>query len=46
MEVLLRLLDLTDKQVAVVAVNSQHAAFDRTLQAGDSVAVYPPVAGG
>jgi len=43
---LLQQLDLPEKKVAVVAVNTQHATPDRQLQAGDSIAIYPPVAGG
>lgn len=43
---LLQHLDLPEKKVAVVAVNTQHAALDRQLQAGDTIAIYPPVAGG
>ena len=43
---LLGQLELTTKEVAVVAVNTQHATQDRPLEAGDEVAIYPPVAGG
>ncbi len=43
---LLQQLNLTAKEVAVVAVNTQHAAQDRPLEAGDSIAIYPPVGGG
>lgn len=43
---LLQQLRLTTKEVAVVAVNTQHAARDRRLEAGDEIAIYPPVGGG
>lgn len=43
---LLERLSLTRKEVAAVAVNTQHAAQDRVLEPGDQVAIYPPVAGG
>ena len=43
---LLQQLNLPEKKVAVVAVNSEYAAHDRKLQAGDAISIYPPVAGG
>jgi molybdopterin converting factor small subunit len=43
---LLEQLELTTKEVAVVAVNMQYAAQDRPLEAGDEIAIYPPAAGG
>jgi len=43
---LLEHLDLPARRVAVVAVNGEHAAPERPLQPGDSIAIYPPVAGG
>lgn len=43
---LLKHLNLPEKKVAVVAVNSEYAPHDRQLQAGDAVLIYPPVAGG
>ena len=43
---LLQQLNLPEKKVAVVAVNSEYAALDRQLQAGDAISIYPLVAGG
>ncbi len=43
---LLQQLNVTTKEVAVVAVNTRHAAQDRPLKAGDEIAIYPLVAGG
>ena len=43
---LLQQLDLTANEVAVVAVNGYQAPQDRPLRTGDSISIYPPVAGG
>ena len=43
---LLRALQLPLNKVAVVAVNTRHAAHDQVLLPGDEICIYPPVAGG
>lgn len=43
---LLQHLNLPEKKVAVVAVNSEYSTHDRQLRSGDAIAIYPPVAGG
>ena len=43
---LLEYLNLPEKKVAVVVVNSEYAPRDRQLQAADAILIYPPVAGG
>ena len=39
-------LDIPDREVKVVFVNNRHAARDRELGEGDTLALFPPIGGG
>ena len=39
-------LDIPDREVKIIFVNSRHAARDRMLEEGDTLALFPPIGGG
>lgn len=42
----LRSIDITDDEVAILLVNGQDGRFDQILVEGDYLSVFPPVGGG
>lgn len=43
---LLERLQIRPHEVGISMVNGRHASLERTLAEGDSVALFPPIAGG
>ncbi len=39
-------LNISEKEAAIVFINSRHAGFERVLQDGDILGMFPPVGGG
>jgi molybdopterin converting factor small subunit len=39
-------LNIPDKEVKIIFVNSRHAVRDRKLEDGDTLALFPPIGGG
>jgi molybdopterin converting factor small subunit len=42
----LQLLKIPEAMPKIVLVNGRHAEFDRVLAEGDTVSIFPPIAGG
>jgi sulfur-carrier protein len=40
------MLNIPEKEAAIIFVNSRHAGFDTVLKEGDTLAIFPPVGGG
>jgi sulfur carrier protein ThiS len=43
---LLRKIGISSSDVAITLVNGQHVQLDHTLHEGETVAIFPPIAGG
>jgi sulfur carrier protein len=43
---IVRLLEIPEKEAAIIFINSRHAEFDTVLHEGDILAIFPPVGGG
>ena len=43
---LLNKLGIKEEEVALIIVNGMHSDVDRKLEEGDTLALFPPVAGG
>jgi sulfur-carrier protein len=43
---LVKMLQIPDKEAAIIFVNSRHAEFSAVLKEGDTLAIFPPVGGG
>ncbi len=43
---LVKMLQIPDKEAAIIFVNSRHAEFPTVLKEGDTLAIFPPVGGG
>ncbi len=41
-----RMLDLPEKEVALILVNHRHVEMDHVLADGETLALFPPVGGG
>ncbi len=39
-------LNILEKEAAIIFVNSRHADFETVLKEGDTLAIFPPVGGG
>ena len=42
----IRLLDISEKEITLAFVNGRHAELDTKLMEGDTLALFPPVGGG
>jgi sulfur-carrier protein len=40
------LLNIPEKEAAILFINSRHAELDTVLHEGDTLAIFPPVGGG
>ncbi len=40
------MLNIPEKEAAIIFVNSRHAEFETVLKEGDTLAIFPPVGGG
>ena len=40
------MLNIPEKEAAIIFVNSRHAEFGTVLKEGDTLAIFPPVGGG
>jgi molybdopterin converting factor small subunit len=43
---LLKKIGINPSEVAIILVNGQHVELDQTLSEGETVAFFPPIAGG
>lgn len=43
---IVKLLEIPEKEAAILFVNSRHARLDTILEEGDALAIFPPVGGG
>jgi molybdopterin synthase sulfur carrier subunit len=43
---LIKMLEIPEKEAAIIFVNSRHAEFHTILRQGDTLAIFPPVGGG
>jgi molybdopterin synthase sulfur carrier subunit len=43
---LLKKIGINPSEVAIILVNGQHVELDQTLSEGETVAIFPPIAGG
>jgi molybdopterin synthase sulfur carrier subunit len=43
---LLEKIGINSSEVAITLVNGRHVQLDQTLQDGETVAIFPPIAGG
>jgi sulfur-carrier protein len=43
---LVKMLDIPEKEAAIIFVNSRHSEFHTVLKEGDTLAIFPPVGGG
>jgi molybdopterin synthase sulfur carrier subunit len=43
---LLKKIGINPSEVAIILVNGQHVELDQTLSGGETVAFFPPIAGG
>ena len=43
---LLREIGINSSEVAITLVNGRHVELDQTLYEGETVAIFPPIAGG
>ena len=43
---LLKKIGINPSEVAIILVNGQHVELDKTLSEGETVAIFPPIAGG
>ena len=43
---LLKKIGINSSEVAITLVNSRHVELDQTLYEGETVAIFPPIAGG
>jgi len=43
---LLEKIGINSSEVAITLVNGQHVQLDQTLHDGETVAIFPPIAGG
>jgi NAD(P)-dependent dehydrogenase (short-subunit alcohol dehydrogenase family) len=43
---LLKKIGINPSKVAIILVNGQHVELDKTLSEGETIAIFPPIAGG
>lgn len=43
---LLKEIGINSSEVAIILVNGRHVALDQPLHEGETVAIFPPIAGG
>ena len=43
---IVKMLEIPEKEAAIIFVNSRHAEFHTVLKEGDTLAIFPPVGGG
>jgi molybdopterin converting factor small subunit len=43
---LLEIIGINSSEVAITLVNGRHVQFDQKLHDGETVAIFPPIAGG
>ncbi|HPS59413.1 MAG TPA: MoaD/ThiS family protein [Spirochaetota bacterium] len=43
---LLKLLEIGQKEAAIIFINGIHGDYDSVIKTGDEVAIFPPIGGG